>query len=213
MITGPAMPNSTPPIYGLVLVGGGSTRMGEDKAWMDYHGQAEWQHARDCIAPFVKHRFISISSDQAKDERFQSVPHIIDRWDNIGPMNGIASAMDTHPDAAWLVVPCDMPGLNASTIESIIKQRSTSHLATIVENADGKIEPLCAVYEPGASAALLQAIDAEDYSLHRCLETMPIHRIRLAYGDSALNNINTPEESQSFRECNSTNTLNEDSLR
>jgi len=194
------MPKPAPPLYGLVLVGGGSTRMGQDKAWMNYHGQAEWQRAQECIAPYVEHTYISIRADQAEDARFPAAYCITDRWDNIGPMNGIASAMHTHPDVAWCVVPCDMPGLDASIIQAIIKQRSVESWATVVENQDGQLEPMCAIYEPAAATALLESIEAKEYSLHRCLTQWPIQRVKLDQDDASLENINTPEESQRFRE-------------
>ena len=113
-------------------------------------------------------------------------------------MNGIASAMKTHPGAAWLVVPCDMPGLNTTTLETIVQARDTNSLATVAENPAGKLEPLCAIYEPTALETMLQIIETGDYSLHRFLQGSPIKRVPLE-NVLPLKNINTPEESENFR--------------
>ena len=192
------MPNTAAPLYGLILIGGGSTRMGQDKSTLNYHGQAEWKRMLDCVSLLVEKSYLSLNPTQAKDESFKNAAHIIDQWDNIGPMNGIASAMKTHPGAAWLVVPCDMPGLDTATLETILQARDTNCLATVAENPAGKLEPLCAIYEPTALETMLQKIESEDFSLQRYLNASPIQRLRLDH-TMPLKNINTPEESENFR--------------
>lgn len=174
--------------------------MGEDKAWLDYHGAPQWQRARTCVAPFVERAYVSVSAEQARDKRFGTADFIQDRWENIGPMNGIASAMQTHPEAAWLVVACDMPSLDEATLSALMAQRSPESWASVVENTTGQLEPLCGIYEPSAAPALFDAIEKRDYSLHRCLTQWPLQRILLKQGDASLHNINTPEESKRFRD-------------
>jgi len=193
------MPESAPPLFGLVLIGGGSTRMGQDKAFLAYHDLEEWERVRHCISPLVDQTYISLRSDQAEDKRFENELCIPDHWDNIGPMNGIASAMQSHPQAAYLVVPCDMPGLDEATVRSIINQRDIQCHATVYENDQGKLEPLCAIYEPIVQQALVESIAKKKFSLNRCLHEWYIQRVSMNSNMSTLNNINTPEESQRFR--------------
>ena len=179
------------PLYGLVLVGGRSTRMGRDKSKLVYHGVAEWQRVRDLLGTVCERVLISVSPEQA--ERFSAEELVVDRWDGIGPMNGIASALREHEGVAFLVVACDMPGLDVETIHALVQARDDAADATVMVNEHGQFEPLCAVYEPDALPRLLSAIDAGAYSLNGMLADARVKRVTAA-GADVLANVNTPEE-------------------
>jgi molybdenum cofactor guanylyltransferase len=189
------MPNSAD-LNGLILVGGKSTRMGKDKFAIDYHGQPEWHRIKELLAPYVISTHVSVSPQQAED--FTGVDTIVDRWQDIGPINGIASALQTYPDHAWLVIACDMPGLTANTIDRLLNARNPKADATLYTDPRGNFEPLCAIYEPSILPAFLSAIDAGNHGLNRCLRACNTHTVVLD-DPNALHNINTPQESESYK--------------
>ena len=66
-------------------------------------------------------------------------------------MAGIIAAFDRHPQAAWLVLACDLPFLDAATLDHLLGARATGSDATAFRSShDGLPEPLCAIYEPRA---------------------------------------------------------------
>ena len=66
-----------------------------------------------------------------------------------GPLNGILSANKIYPDAAWLVIACDLPLLNKETLHFLVKNRNANKDATaLATKASGLPEPLAAIWEP-----------------------------------------------------------------
>ena len=95
---------------------------------------------------------------------------------------------------AWLVLACDLPFLSDATIEGLLKARDVKTLATAYTSAhDGLPEPLCAIWEPRAAAAL----DASLAAGGRCPRKFLLRSDAALLEPSdrrALDNVNTPEE-------------------
>jgi molybdopterin-guanine dinucleotide biosynthesis protein A len=146
----------TAALYGLILAGGRSTRMGQDKAALKYGERSQLERAFGLLAPLVSRCFVSVRADQQVDALRAKFPQIIDDADGVvGPAAGIHSALRAHPDAAWLVLACDLPFLDAATLQNLIARRDPARIATAYRSAHGGLpEPLCAVYEPAARSAL-----------------------------------------------------------
>jgi molybdopterin-guanine dinucleotide biosynthesis protein A len=128
-------------------------------------------------------------------------PRIADVVPDIGPLGGIHAALHAHPEAAWLVLACDLPFLDAATLQQLIAGRQPQRLATAFRSTfDGKPEPLCAIWEP----ASLPAVDAwlaaskqcpRDFMRHSDVALLDLRNPR------ALDNINTAEEYLAARQA------------
>lgn len=121
------------PLYGLVLAGGKSTRMGEDKAALDYHGRPQAAHALDLLATACAKVFLSCRADQAGLPAYAGHPRIHDAHIGLGPLGGILSALDAHPEAAFLVAACDLPFLDRAAVAALAAGRDPEALATAFE--------------------------------------------------------------------------------
>lgn len=172
--------------------------MGRDKALLEYHDQPEWRRVFTLLESHTDKTFVSLNTQQANATEFSNVPRIVDRWDSIGPMNGIASAMQERPEAAWLVAACDMPNLDADTIERLAAARKSECVATIYVDADDQLEVLCAIYEPAIARHLFGSIVNKQYSLYRCMDLLSVERVSLN-DPTTLTNLNTPEESDNYQ--------------
>jgi molybdopterin-guanine dinucleotide biosynthesis protein A len=147
---------NAPPLFGLVLAGGRSTRMQRDKAALAYRGsETQLEIAMKLLAPRVARAFVSVRADQGSDPLRSAWPRIVDRGDVEGPIAGISAALAEQPDAAWLVLACDLPFLDAPTLDQLITARDPARDATAFRSShDGLPEPLCAIYEPRAREAI-----------------------------------------------------------
>jgi molybdenum cofactor guanylyltransferase len=186
---------SKPPLFGLVLAGGRSTRMQRDKAAIEYRpGESQLDAAMALLSPYVSRAFVSVRADQAQDSTRSRHAPIVDRGNVEGPIAGIRAALAEHPEAAWLVLACDLPFLDARTLETLIAARDTSGDATAFRSShDGLPEPLCAIYEPRAAAP----IDAHIAAGKNCPRKFLINaRTRLLDQPNprALDNVNTVDE-------------------
>jgi molybdenum cofactor guanylyltransferase len=144
------------PLYGLVLAGGRSTRMQRDKAAIEYQpGETQLDAAVKLLAPRVERVFVSVRAEQSGERARAGYAQIVDRGDVEGPIAGISAALAEHPQVAWLVLACDLPFLDAATLDQLIAARNSAGDATAFRSShDGLPEPLCAIYEPRARAAI-----------------------------------------------------------
>jgi molybdopterin-guanine dinucleotide biosynthesis protein A len=102
--------------------------------------------------------------------------------------------MAAHPDVAWLVIACDLPFLSDAALDQLLKERDPAVLATAFRSThDGLPEPLCAIWEPAAAAALAEYQTGGGRCPRKFLRTYPASLIE-PHDARALDNINTPEE-------------------
>lgn len=183
---------SPPKLYGLLLTGGKSSRMGRDKAVLEYGGQTQADRAFDLLGKVCERVFVSSRRDQADLAGRTGRPQIHDLVENLGPAGGIFSALKTHPDAAWLVLACDLPFVSEAVLQVLAARRDATHPATAFRSThDGLPEPVCAIYEPSFLPHLEQFL-ADDI---RCPRKMLI-RLGVPLLDPpdgrALDNVNEP---------------------
>lgn len=181
-------------LHGLLLAGGHSKRMQRDKATLEYGGQPQLARAAALLRPFVSRLFLSVRAGQEIDAQRAAFERIADRLPDLGPIGGIHAALHAHADAAWLVLACDLPFLDAATLQQLIAGRRPDKLATAFRSRfDGLPEPLCAIWEPG-SRALVDAWVAGGKNCPRSfMKHNDVALLDLAQ-PRALDNINTAAE-------------------
>jgi molybdenum cofactor guanylyltransferase len=194
-----ARSNGPAPIYGLVLAGGHSRRMKTDKAALRYDGRFQTERAFALLAPRCAKVFLSNRADQADAPGHAGFSQLHDTVHDLGPMGGILSAFDAHPDIAWLVLACDLPYLDGKTLDHLVEHRNPAKIATAYTSShDGLPEPLCAIYEPHSRDAL-RALVARGVTCPRKAMIQSDVELLEPVNALALENINTPgdyEETQ-----------------
>lgn len=181
------------PLYGLLLVGGKSTRMGQDKAQLIYRDdQPEWIRLHGLLNAHCEKSFLSHRSDQEF-----GVEAIIDPAE--GPLCAIHAAQQAHPQARWLVIACDLPLLESSTIAALIASSTEQKQATSYRSrVDQRAEPLCAIYEPSSADGISQAVKNGFRCPRMVLEIIDTKLIALA-SPHALDNANSPADTLEVR--------------
>ena len=185
---------SETPLFGLILSGGRSRRMGQDKALLERDGKSQLAWAAGILDGHVMRTFVSTRADQVDEPERSRFDQIVDRYEDLGPLAGILSAMDEHPDADWLVIACDLPNISGATIAHLISHRSDAHPFTaFVSSHDGLPEPLCAIWRAG-TADIIRGFMAEGIKCPRkILIRSDTHLIEQA-DPRWLDNINTPDD-------------------
>ena len=184
---------AAPPLWGLVLAGGGSTRMGEDKGRLEFHGlpQAVWVHRQ--LDEICEQTYVSVSAEQHGSEPYAGLPTITDQDSDGGPAVGLLSAWRRFPDVAWLAVAVDMPFVDQKTLRTLLDGRQADGLATAFQHADGTLEPLCTVWEPAAGPVLRERVAGGDGSLRRLLVAAGVRGLETPVG-GALVSVNSPAQ-------------------
>lgn len=180
-------------LNGLVLASGRSLRMGIDKGTIQYFENPQCIHLANLLGAFCEHVFIS--------GRYTGTlyPVLIDAFGFEGPLNGILTAFQHDPQAAWLSVPVDMPNIDAELLAILIAGRNPGKMATCFYDSTGKQpEPLITVWEPAAGKKLLDYFQQGGRSPREFLMTHPVELLTMPH-PKYLININTPADLSEFR--------------
>lgn len=182
------------PLWGLVLAGGKSRRMGSDKASLVNNGETQLARAVRLLESHLERVYVSSAQDQVDDPLRSAYKNIVDAYDDLGPVAGILSAMDAHPEVSWLVLACDLPEIDATTIRFLVENASVeSHASAYRSVIDELPEPLCAIYRPSARAVIEQFVGNGFKCPRKMLINSPTCILEQPV-PGALHNINSPED-------------------
>jgi len=177
------------PVQGLVLAGGKSSRMGQDKTQLSYHGKSQLEHTVTLLEENLLKTFVSVAQNQEIDKH----NFIQDKFVDLGAFGAICSAFQNDPNKAWLVLATDLPFVDDTVIQLLLKHRNPKKIATAIKGKSKQfVEPLITIYEPKAYPILLSYL-AQGYSCPRkVLINSDVEIIEV--DDDLIRNINTPEE-------------------
>jgi molybdenum cofactor guanylyltransferase len=157
---------------GYIQAGGGSTRLGRDKALVELGGKT--MLARTCellqkITPDV-----TIVAGSNKYE-IAGVHIVHDCWPGEGPLGGIITALidagEQEMPAEWaLIVSCDMPFLTEAWLNYLVERAGESVADVLVPRSAGGLEPLCACWRTSAASALRSAFEGGVRKISDALE-------------------------------------------
>ena len=185
---------AVPVLRGLVLAGGRSERMRTDKGALRYHGAADQrQHTAALLREFCADVRVSVRPDQAVELPAGLVP-LPDTFAGLGPLGGLLSAFRADPNAAWLVLACDLPLLTRTTLDFLVSHRQPGRFATALQSPWNDFpEPLITIWEPRAYGELLRFLSL-GYSCPRKALINSDTAILAPPAPEELRNVNTPEE-------------------
>ena len=159
-------------LHGLVLAGGHSRRMGQDKAALRLGGVTLLERAVALLAGTCRATAVAIQPDQRDDPLRRRFECIEDGLADGGPMAALMAAQQRDSTVAWLLLAVDMPMVDAAILDRLLAGRDAGAAATAYAGSGGP-EPLCAVYEPASAPLILASWQAGHRSLQRWLMTSP----------------------------------------
>lgn len=193
--------SSIAPLYGLILSGGKSTRMGTDKALINYHGRPQQELLFDLAQEFCEHTFISLREEQ-RDDLSEKYKVILDQNEYRGPLNGILSAHKKYPKAAWLVIACDLPLLDKETLHLLVNGRDATKDATaLATRASGLPEPLVSIWEPKGLLHIMEYLKQATSSCPRKFLLNTETHLIFPENDEVLANANSKEDYRRIKEA------------
>jgi molybdopterin-guanine dinucleotide biosynthesis protein A len=147
------------PVYGCVLIGGKSQRMGTPKHLL-MHEQKTWlEHTIDQMMAVCHDVVICGRGDMP--EALAHHTRLPDPPDVKGPMAGITACLRWLPNTPWLVAACDLPKLTRPALQWLLDQRAPGIWGVIpkISGSPG-LEPLLAYYD-GRCQPLCEALVAQ----------------------------------------------------
>ena len=139
----------------IVLAGGRSRRMGQDKSLLPIGGKPMIQHIADQLCPVFGELLIG-ANDPVK-YAFLNAETVPDQQPDLGPLMGILSCLTRSRHDLNFVTGCDIPTLNLDFVLQLLRLADDCDVVMPV-SPDGRPEPLLAVYRKtaiGAAQAVL----------------------------------------------------------
>ena len=183
-------------ISSVILAGGKSSRMGENKAQLRLEGIrfidrifSELSALGGC--------FVSVD-DPALHTELSDYRLVGDIFPGCGPLSGLHAALKSTDSDALLAVSCDLPLFDRELGKYLIS-RLDGWEAVVPVTADGRKNPLCAVYTKRCAEVFERGLRGGKYSVMTSLDGINVRYIPLDEKYSGLlRNINTPEDYQTL---------------
>ena len=178
-----------------ILAGGASSRMGSNKALLEFRGKPLLQRQIEILSPLFDEVIVG-ANDPAPYAPFglRVVPDLLSERCALTGIHALLKG--AHHDRVF-VVACDMPFLNAALVDRLLATRDVD--VAVPESERGP-EPLHAVYGKGCLPAIEDSARRSAWKVSDFYVSVRIERIRIremdwaVEGRSPFTNANTPDE-------------------
>ncbi len=134
-------------VEGFILVGGASSRMGEDKSRLMLGGESTVARIAAALGPLAQR--VRLVGARAGDDRLNNIP---DRYEQWGPLGGIHAALQAGTTELSIIVACDLPFVTTELLALLLEfhqpAQTTFDVVVPMQN-DNRPQPLCAIYRRG----------------------------------------------------------------
>jgi len=186
------------PLYGGLLVGGNSSRMGSPKQLLRVGGRPLAGIAAAALEAGLGDGRTVVLGSGGLPEALLELGRLPDSPGFAGPGAGLIAAHRWAPEAAWIVAACDHPWLRPEHIEWLAGQRKPGRWAVIPKQCDGHTCPTLALYEPQALESLERQARADREQFVSPKALLGLSRTVVLEPPAELvdgwTNVNTPEE-------------------
>jgi molybdenum cofactor guanylyltransferase len=188
-------------VNAFVLAGGKSSRMGTDKAFVELGGKTLLHRALELVGPVGQHVWILGSR-----EKFGSYGSVIeDEFPDHGPLGGIHAALLASDQDLNLILAVDMPFVEGKFLEYLTKCAKDSAATVTAPRAEGRWQPLCAVYRRDFSTLAERVLKVDRNKIDPLFSQVNVRGIEEAelsvngFGSGMFRNLNTPADVETMR--------------
>ncbi|MCP3988465.1 MAG: molybdenum cofactor guanylyltransferase [Actinomycetia bacterium] len=162
-------PGPTPalPLIGAVLCGGRSIRFGRDKALADAGGVPLGSRVVTALRQAGADPVVAVGGSAGDALGLPTVP---DRQPGAGPLAGLATALRWAKTGLVLVVPCDLPLLDAQDLVSLA---ATANAETAAVADDGRPQPSLGCWPASFGPQVQALVDGGGRAWRLALEAGP----------------------------------------
>lgn len=147
----------------VILAGGFSKRLGQDKCLIDLAGKPLVLHVINHVSSLVDEKVVVVGSNALREKlsnMFKSkIKVVVDKYDGQSPLVGALTGFETVDAEYSLLLPCDTPFVSAEIV-MLLLDLCVNRGAVIPRWPNGFIEPFQAVYNTkSAVEAAKKALD------------------------------------------------------
>ena len=186
------------PFTAALITGGRSSRMGADKAFLDWHGRPLWevQLAKLRAAGAAEILVCGRREQVFSGDGFRLIP---DRKEHLGPLSGLANALREASHDSVLILAVDMPFITTGLLGELVKMQTAFPGQGVIPIRADRFEPLAAVFPKSAVALAESRLAGTDRSLQgfcRGAESAGLVRrwVVPPEDESLFQSVNSPED-------------------
>jgi molybdopterin-guanine dinucleotide biosynthesis protein A len=148
-------------MLGLILCGGKSSRMGQDKGLLQKDNTTWAGRSMEMMTGLVQSVALSVNKNQWNQySKLFSSSILIPDNDDLGikgPLCGILSAHILYPDADIFVLACDLPLMNTHPLKNLLTIYSSEGKYHVYLYSNNSIpEPLCGIYTSSCLSSVIK---------------------------------------------------------
>ena len=178
----------------IILSGGKSSRMGEDKSLMSFHNTSsmiEYLHAK--LETLFETVYISSKTNKFTSLKLTTPKLLLDKNSNISsPMIALESILSTLKEEKVFIITVDTPLIEEKTIEELI-ENSTDTLITIAKDKDNNIHNLCGVFSKKLLPLIQELLQQDIHKINYLIKESKNYQTILFRNSEQFLNINTKE--------------------
>lgn len=183
-----------PGTIGAVLAGGRSRRFGSPKTLAELGGEPLIHRPLGALLEALGAAAVVCKPGTP----LPPLPPGVEVWHDaepaVHPLAGIVTALERAGGRRVAVLACDMPGATAG----LVRRLAAAGEGTVVARTPAGLEPLAALYDPGAGAALRRAL-GERLALRRAVAALPHLEVEATPEEVA--NLNAPGDLRRGLKC------------
>jgi molybdopterin-guanine dinucleotide biosynthesis protein A len=186
-------------VTAVILAGGKSSRMGQNKALLQIGGIPLIQRVQELLAKIFSKIVLSTAAENAYPQL--QLPEIVDHYPETGPLGGITTVLESGLSPIFCVA-CDMPFLNQNLIE--FQCNITDCCVAVIPVWENHPQVLHGLYRKDLLSAFHSGLKEEHHKITDWLEEAPVCYLleeeirRFDPAGLSFRNINTPDDYKSL---------------
>ena len=160
-------------ISAVLLAGGKSSRMGEDKATILFRNVPLWKIQLDLLRKLQPQELL-VSAQIDPHWRPADIQFVADAQPSRGPLSGIVAALSQIKTQHLLALAIDMPFMTKDYLRDLCQRTRPS--CGVVPVIEDRFEPLAAIYPRAACDDAIAALSGNDFSLQSVVRKLIVAR-------------------------------------
>jgi len=183
-------------ITGVILSGGKSIRMGENKAFLEIRGKRIIEHTVDVLQRMCNQ--VILVTNELLEYSYLDLEIAVDLIPKSGPLVGIYTGLSYASHSYSFITACDMPFLNRKVIEYMLTIRKNYDV--VIPHLNDGYHPLHALYSRRCINFIEEVIREDNLKVTDFFNRVRVREVssdEIISLDPDLNsflNINTPED-------------------
>ncbi|AJE52052.1 molybdopterin-guanine dinucleotide biosynthesis protein MobA [Paenibacillus jamilae] len=196
-------------VTGIIIAGGRSSRMGQDKALLEIEGATMLERTYITLQQATQRVIVVTRDDQGYEQ--DSMEAVSDIYPGMGPLSGIHAGLSASTTEWGIVVACDMPFVQLEVLQALLvltekwaasKGAAESPLQAVIASVAGRMHPLLGVYHRSVLPSAEERLRNKRLRLTEWLETLNVRYATIAdmpgvtenIWHNAVFNMNNPQD-------------------